>query len=235
MNASQILTGDEIRYTVDDLKRKGKYSWNARINLIIFRLSCCCGLRRCEISGLVLRDIILSAERPQIKIRKEITKGRERERKTRLVPLWWDSETMRDIRAWVEQRRAETGDGTSPVVFAPKSGEPLSPRLISLRWRTAIKCLGKERREQVPCHAGRHSFVSHALHRGRSLAEVRDAVGHGSIDTTSIYAHALSNESVGDIFAPPVVVVPEVIYREPETREVIIRWGRRINLKGEEV
>lgn len=234
MNASQILTAAEIPFVVADLKRKARHSLNARLNLIIFRLSCCCGLRRCEISGLVLRDIILSAARPQIKIRKEITKGRERQRRTRLVPLWWDSGTMEDIRQWVEWRRAETGKGTSPVVFAPKSGEPLTPRLISLRWRTAIKCLGKERKEQVPCHAGRHSFVSHALHRGRSLAEVRDAVGHGSIDTTSIYAHALANENVPDLFGP-VAKGPEVIYIEPEPRVLTVQWGRRINLKGEEV
>jgi integrase len=38
-------------------------------------------------------------------------------------------------------------------------------------------------------HHGRHTFVSHALAGGRSLAEVRVAAGHASLLTTSVYLH----------------------------------------------
>ena len=200
MNASQILTADEIQQAIADLNRRAKRSLNSRINRIVFRLSCCCGLRRCEISGLVLRDIVLSASRPVIKVRKDNTKGMKERRRSRLVPLWWDAGTLADIKEWVEWRTAETGDVAAPVVFSPRTNRSVTVGKISIRWRTAIRCLGPERVKQVSCHAGRHSFVSHALYRGRSLAEVRDAVGHGSIATTSIYAHAISDENVPDIF-----------------------------------
>ena len=38
-------------------------------------------------------------------------------------------------------------------------------------------------------HHGRHTFVSHALAGGRTLAEVRDAAGHCSVLVTSAYLH----------------------------------------------
>jgi site-specific recombinase XerD len=36
---------------------------------------------------------------------------------------------------------------------------------------------------------GRHTFISHALAGGRTLAEVRDAAGHSSVLVTSAYLH----------------------------------------------
>ncbi len=49
---------------------------------------------------------------------------------------------------------------------------------------------------------GHHSFVSHALAGGRSLAEVRDAAGHANIATTSVYLHIATDDGdePGDLF-----------------------------------
>jgi len=51
-------------------------------------------------------------------------------------------------------------------------------------------------------HHGRHTFISHALAGGRTLAEVRDAAGHSSVLVTSAYLHvAVEDEgTVGDLF-----------------------------------
>ena len=45
-------------------------------------------------------------------------------------------------------------------------------------------------------------LISHALAGGRSLAEVRDAAGHSSINTTSVYTHVATDDDgeVGDLF-----------------------------------
>ena len=43
-------------------------------------------------------------------------------------------------------------------------------------------------------HHGCHTFISHALAGGRTLAEVRDAVGHGNVTITSGYLHAAVDE-----------------------------------------
>jgi site-specific recombinase XerD len=52
-------------------------------------------------------------------------------------------------------------------------------------------------------HHGRHSFISHSLAGGRTLAEVKAAAGHASLLTTSVYLHVVvdEREEVGDLFA----------------------------------
>lgn len=200
MNYSKILTRDEIAQVLKDLVRRAKRSENSRQNLIIFRLSCCCGLRRKEIAGLNLNDIITVPPWPALRVRKAITKGQQHKKKGRRVPLWWDAGTLADLRAWREQFPL---DDTGPFVRginAQNAGQRLTVDLVAKRWRTAIKILGPERLEQLSIHSGRHSFCSHALFAGRSAAEVRDAAGHTSVAVTNIYLHALESGNVPDIF-----------------------------------
>lgn len=79
----------------------------------------------------------------------------------------------------------------------------LDRRHIRARFRRTCKVLGPERLESLTVHDGRHSFVSHALAGGRTLAEVRDAAGHASIATTSVYTHVAVEDdgAVGELFA----------------------------------
>ncbi len=45
------------------------------------------------------------------------------------------------------------------------------------------------------------SFISHALAGGRTLAEVRDAVGHANSSITSAYLHvAVEDDAIGSLF-----------------------------------
>jgi site-specific recombinase XerD len=56
--------------------------------------------------------------------------------------------------------------------------------------------------ESLTIHHGRHTFISHALAGGRTLAEVRDAAGHANVSITSGYLHvAVDDETgVGNLF-----------------------------------
>ena len=46
-----------------------------------------------------------------------------------------------------------------------------------------------------------HTFISHALAGGRTLAEVRDAAGHSNVTVTSGYLHvAVEDDGVGTLF-----------------------------------
>jgi integrase/recombinase XerD len=47
-------------------------------------------------------------------------------------------------------------------------------------------------------HWLRHAHISHALQNGAPIPEVQHTVGHDSMASTSIYAHALPNTSSGD-------------------------------------
>jgi hypothetical protein len=45
LDATKILTRRELAEVLNDLKRKAPRSKNTRLNLVLFRLACCCGLR----------------------------------------------------------------------------------------------------------------------------------------------------------------------------------------------
>lgn len=203
MDGSKILSRSEVAAVLADLERRGKRSLNSRLNLIVFRLSCCCGLRAKEIVGLDMGDVAVSSPRSAIRVRKEITKGQDGKRRSRIVPLWWDAGTAADIAAW-KQFRLDSGAGKDDPFLCQQqpghTGKRINESLAAKRWRTAIKTLGTARAKQLSIHCGRHSYCTHALFVGRSLAEVRDAAGHRNISTTSIYLHYLERPGIPDLF-----------------------------------
>ena len=67
----------------------------------------------------------------------------------------------------------------------------MSRHTLRKRFLTACKVLGTERLATLTIHHGRHTFISHALAGGRTLAEVRDAAGHANVSITSGYLHVV--------------------------------------------
>lgn len=201
VDATMILSREEIAAVLADLKRKARRSVNTRQNLILFRLATCCGLRVSEIVGLRLSDVRLGVRRPYLYVRKAVAKGG----KTRKVPLWWDQGTLADVTTWKAKRQGQGASKTDRFVCSQSKGthgKPLDRRNARKRFIAGCKVLGQDRQREVTIHTGRHSFVSHALAGGRSLAEVREAAGHANISTTSRYAHvATADEEPGDLFA----------------------------------
>ena len=184
------------------------------MNLVIFRLATCCGLRSSEISGLKLQDVSIGIERPYLFLPGSITKGKKR----RTVPLWWDTGTLKDISIWKakrEQQGANQNDYFVCTLSKSAFGKRLQKSNIRHRFQVACRALGKDRlfigqdetktgrkyNKHLTVHHGRHTFCSHALAGGRTLAEVRDAAGHSDISITSIYLHGVSDgDEPGDIF-----------------------------------
>lgn len=200
VDQTRIFTRSEIADVIDDLRRKRR-SINTRQNLVIFRLATCCGLRVSEIVGLKLANVKFAGNRPHIYVPAVIAK-RNRPRK---VPLWWDAATLADLEAWKKERSNQDAAAGDPFVCSLSNGtwgKALSVRNAQARFKASIKCLGTERVEGLSIHCGRHSFCSHSLAGGRSLAEVRDAAGHANVSTTSIYLHVVrdDDEGVGNLF-----------------------------------
>ena len=200
VDRSKILQPDEIRAILEDLRRKARRSTNTRMNLVVFRLSTCCGLRASEIAGLTLADVQVDSTQPKIRVRREIGKGH----KARKVPLLWDAGTLADLRDWKRFRREQGATDDDRFVCSQHRdsfGHPLERRNLRKRFKVACKALGRERQGEMTIHCGRHSFISHALHRGRSVVEVRAAAGHVSLSTTSVYAHLVDSDgTVGNLF-----------------------------------
>lgn len=208
---SQILSRQEIKLVLDDLKLRGLRSVNSRQNLIVFRLATCCGCRASEIAGLRLQDIKTSVAQPYIYIAKAIAKRN----KARKVPLWWDRSTLDDLIRWKAERQQQGAQATDYFVCVQSKrcfGQKLCRNNVRRRFQVACRALGTERlvigqdtygataqkqgqfyNKQLTIHHGRHSFCSHALAGGRSLAEVRDAAGHADISTTGLYAHIVQD------------------------------------------
>lgn len=200
VDKSKILQPDEIKKVLADLNRKARRSLNTRMNRVIFRLACCAGLRASEIAGLRLADVHVASTRPQICVPKEIAKGHN----SRRVPLHWDAATLADLRDWKQFRQEQGATNKDLFVCSQHSdsfGHRLDRRNLRMRFKVACKCLGPERRSELTIHDGRHSYVSHALHGGRSVVEVKAAAGHSSLGVTSIYAHLVdTDETVGNLF-----------------------------------
>jgi integrase len=197
---TKILTRRELQAVLADLKRKAPRSKNTRLNLVIFRLAACCGLRASEIAQLHIDDVRVEMSRPHIRIRTGASKGG----KPRRVPLWWDGGTLEDLAAWRTDRLRRGAKGSDPFVASLQVGREaivFSRHTLRKRFRTACRVLGAERLRSLTIHHGRHTFISHALAGGRTLAEVRDAAGHSTVSITSGYLHvAVDDQDVGALF-----------------------------------
>jgi integrase/recombinase XerD len=193
VDSYSILTRRELGAVLADLEVKAKRSASAQMNRVIFRLACCCGLRASEIAQLHASDVCETTERPHIRLRPGVAKGG----RPRRVPLWWDEGTLADLTEWKAGREG----WFVGCQKRGREGAPLTRHTIRRRFLTACKCLGTERLSRLTIHHGRHTFISHALAGGRTLAEVRDAAGHANIATTSIYLHVVvDDEGVGRLF-----------------------------------
>jgi integrase/recombinase XerD len=200
----KILTRRELAMVLADSKRLSARSANTRRNLIVVRLACCCGLRVSEIAGLTMTNVVVDGHRPHLRLPKAITKGK----KARVVPLWWDAGTLADLAAWKAERVAQGARPSDPFVCSVQAhlqGRPLQRAAIRRRFLSACKVLGPARSRALTIHHGRHTFISHALAGGRSLAEVRAAAGHSNVSVTSAYLHIVvdDDEPVGHLFRFP--------------------------------
>jgi integrase len=183
---------------LNDLKRKAARSKNTRLNLVLFRLACCCGLRASEIAKLQVGDVRTELARPHIRIRNGAAKGG----RSRIVPMWWDAGTLADLAEWKADRLASRADPFLASLIPGRALKPFSRHTLRKRFRTACRVLGAARLESLTIHHGRHTFISDALAGGRTLAEVRDAAGHANVSITSGYMHvAVEDEAgVGNLF-----------------------------------
>jgi integrase len=201
IDAWQILTRRELAAVLNDLKVRAWRLPSVQLNLVIVRLACCCGLRAREIAGLRMVDVRLGSGRPHLVVRAETAKGY----RPRRVPLWWDAGTLQEVMAWKAWRYGHGAKESQPFVCSLQratSGRALTRHVLRRRFQTACGVLGWERVRALTLHHGRHTFVSHALAGGRTLAEVRAAAGHASLQTTSVYIHVAVDDDgqLGDLF-----------------------------------
>jgi integrase/recombinase XerD len=184
---SKILTSEEVRQVLDDLAVRCVGSHNARVDRVIFCLAAGSGLRATEICRITMGDVKVG-ERCTIRIRKGVGKGG----RPRVVQVL-DRTTAAVLGEWKRDRQAADDQ---PFIVS-RTGRAFGRFQVRKRFQTACRSLGRH----VTTHSGRHSYVSHSLASGVSLAGVQASAGHSNASVTGLYIHVAREEASRDIFA----------------------------------
>jgi len=203
----RIMSSAEVEAICRYMNSKwDKWGSVRRGSCIIFRLATCCGLRRKEILGLKISDLITEGSKPVVVVPAGITKGAKGKfRQSRAIPLRWSPATRDYLDEWKKDRLYESGpDSLCIRSYSIQSrGGPINGDTANQRFKAMVRAvLGPSRASQISLHDGRHTFVTHSLYAGRPIHEVAAAAGHSSISTTQIYAHLLTE--MEDREMPPV-------------------------------
>ncbi len=139
-----------------------------------------CGLRVSELIELRISQLFLD-----IGFIRVIGKGN----KERLIPI--NESAGQHIRYYLQHHRAlspATGSKYEDTVFLNRRGKGLSRVMIY----TIIKRLAEKAqlKKSISPHTFRHTFATHLYEGGADLRAIQEMLGHESITTTEIYAHA---------------------------------------------
>lgn len=118
--------------------------------------------------------------------------------KQRLVPL--SHVSVRLIKEYLPQRsELDIKPDSSDVIFLNRRGRRLTRVMVFYIIRDLAAMAGI--RHKVSPHTLRHSFATHLLEGGASLASIRAMLGHESIATTEIYVHLDRTRLRADLLA----------------------------------
>ncbi len=142
--------------------------------LVMVKLALGTGLRRGELFGLTWGNVDLQ------EARLTVTAATAKTSKTRHVPL--NTAMVRLLKEWRSNLRSI--DGKRLVFPSPQTGEKLTH--IKRSWATLVK---DAKLDDFRLHDCRHDFASRLVQAGVDLYQVRDLLGHSSIQLTERYAH----------------------------------------------
>lgn len=138
-----------------------------------------------ELVSMTLGDIIRNGAKVQVRLH---GKGN----KTRYIPF--PDEVIPHLDAYLAEFHPD-GNNQDYLFYTIHKGEhtKMSPRTVNAFLSVYAKKLHREDLsfpEGLHCHVFRHSIGMAMFKAGIPLSYIRDFLGHSSIDSTSIYAHA---------------------------------------------
>ena len=132
------------------------------------------GMRPCEISWLNLKDVFFKARELNIRTRKNDAP----------VKLPVPDKTLKAIAAYVVGGRPQSRHKALFLTLLPPIG-PVSQNTVAQAIYNCMKKMG------IPysAYALRHTYAQNLLEAGLSLYEIKEMMGHDSIESTKKYLH----------------------------------------------
>jgi len=163
-----------IRRAVTLFESAARLRERASVSLMLYA-----GLRVAEVAALDLDDIIIKERSGTVRIRSG--KGD----KERVVPI--NLPIRKALASWLDVRPASV----STALFPGKN----SPRLTTRQHERIVKQIGAESRvPELTPHWLRYTFAKRLEDKGASIEQIRDLLGHASIETTRRYLSAAFDE-----------------------------------------
>ena len=162
-------------------------TWRGRRHLAILSLMYDTGARVQELADLKVDSVRINSEPYTIRL---FGKGR----KARIVPLM--KEQVAILREYMKENNLDNDNKASHPLFYNSRHEKLTREGITYILSLYADLARKDAPHLIPtrlsCHSLRHSRAMHLLQAGVNIVHIRDILGHVSIQTTDVYAHANS-------------------------------------------
>jgi len=144
---------------------------------LIMELLYTTGIRRAELIGLKMKDILYS---------QNLIKVLGKRNKERLLPI--SEDVKKNIQTYIGLRNKEIDQAaTQEFLFITKKAKKLYPKLV---YRLVNSYLSKvSTQDKKSPHVLRHTFATHMLNNGADLNAVKELLGHASLAATQIYTH----------------------------------------------
>ena len=143
-----------------------------------------CGLRRSEGINLNLTDILLKEKRVYVR------KGKNY--KERYVPMTEAVKDDLENYIYVAREKIRSFKNTKPgALFLSMQVKRLCGNALINRIHKLAESAGIQK--EIGLHTLRHSIATHLLQSGMTLEEVKQFLGHSSLESTQIYTH-LAND-----------------------------------------
>ena len=157
-------------FSKDEVKKILNSTRNIKHKLLLWMIYSC-GLRRSEITNILLND--LDRDRGVLHIREG--KGRV----DRIVPV--------SGKVWEKLDEYLAGFSPGKYLFEGQSGGRYSSESVYRVFKQALRRAGI--RKDVGVHSLRHSYATHLHEGGLDIRYIQELLGHKSTRTTEIYTH----------------------------------------------
>ncbi len=152
-------------------------------NLCLVRLMLNLGLRCNEALTLKVRSLDWTSGRLKV-----LGKGRKQR------VLWTNEDDLEILGKW-RQVRESLPLRENDLLFTTLAGAPLNPRYIRAMVKNKARKAGIDK--DIHPHSLRHSFATDIYGKTMNLRLTQKALGHSSIQTTTIYTHIHDPELEG--------------------------------------